>query len=135
MLNKFFNIESTVNFIDIRYLWLIAKKNIKNLIGISFLVCLIALFVSLNQEKKFISKATIVIYPEDNNIVNIEEVYNVDRQSNRINNQIAILKSDQVKEYILNDKDSIIKFKSFYNNIEVNFLQRIFKKKERLMMD
>jgi len=132
MLNKFFNIESTVNFIDIRYLWLIAKKNIKNLIGISFLVCLIALFVSLNQEKKFISKATIVIYPEDNNIVNIEEVYNVDRQSNRINNQIAILKSDQVKEYILNDKDSIIKFKSFYNNIEVNFLQRIFKKKREI---
>ena len=132
MINKIFNIENLVNFGDIRYLWLIAKKNLKNLIGASIVVFIIALLVSLNQEKKYISKATIVIYPEDNNIVNIEEVYSVERQSNRINNQIAILKSDQVKEYILNDQDSVLKFKNFYKNIELNFLQRIFSKKKEI---
>ena len=130
MINKNFNFERLVDFGDIRYLYLIGKKNIKNLISISVIISLIALIISLNQEKKYISKATIVIYPEDNNIVNIEEVYTVERQSNRINNQIAILKSDQVKEYILNDKESVLKFKNFYKNIEFNFFQRILSKKK-----
>ena len=59
--------------------------------------------ISLNQEK-YLSKATIVIEPDDNKIVNIEEVYSVEAQSNRINNQMAILKSDEVQEYIVKDK-------------------------------
>ena len=45
-----------------------------------------------------------MIEPDDNKIVNIEEVYSVEAQSNRINNQMAILKSDEVQEYIVKDK-------------------------------
>ena len=58
----------------------------------------------MNQEKKYLSSATIVIEPEENKIVNIEEVYSIEAQSNRINNQMAILKSDEVQEYIVKDK-------------------------------
>ena len=132
MLPKFINFENIFDLGDFRYFYLIAKKNIKSLLAISITISIIVLIFSLNQEKLYRSKATIVIYPEDNNIVNIEEVYTIERQSNRINNQIAILKSDQVKEYIINDEENILKFRDFYSKIELNFFQRIFNKKKNI---
>ena len=87
------------------------------------------MIISFNQEKKYLSKATIVIEPEDNKIVNIEEVYSLEAQSNRINNQMAILKSDEVQEYIVKDKKNSMKFKSLYSETKQNFFQRIFTKK------
>ena len=88
------------------------------------------LLISLNQEKKYLSKATIVIEPEENKIVNIEEVYSIEAQSNRINNQMAILKSDEVQEYIVKDKKNSMKFKNLYSETKQNFFQRIFTKKK-----
>ncbi len=132
MLPKFINFENIFDLGDFRYFYLIAKKNIKSLLAISITISIIVLIFSLNQEKLYRSKATIVIYPEDNNIVNIEEVYTIERQSNRINNQIAILKSDQVKEYIINDEENILKFRDFYSKIELNFFQRILNKKKNI---
>ena len=88
---------------DLKFFILVAKKNIKNLFILSLIISLLIFFISLNQEK-FLSKATIVIEPDDNKIVNIEEVYSIESQSNRINNQMAILKSDEVQEYIIKDK-------------------------------
>ena len=126
-------INSLLNIFDVgdlKFLILVAKKNIKNLIVISFIVSILAFVISLNQEKKYLSKATIVIEPEDKKIVNIEEVYSVASQANRINNQIAILKSDEVQEYIINDKKSLAKFKNLYSNNKKNFFVRIFKKKD-----
>ena len=126
-------INSLLNIFDVgdlKFLILVAKKNIKNLIIISFIVSILAFVISLNQEKKYLSKATIVIEPEDKKIVNIEEVYSVASQANRINNQIAILKSDEVQEYIINDKKSLAKFKNLYSNNKKNFFVRIFKKKD-----
>ena len=57
---------------DLKFLYLIAKKNLKNLLLLSLITSLLVLLISLNQQKKYLSKATIVIEPEDNNIVNIE---------------------------------------------------------------
>ena len=68
--------------------------------------------ISLNQEKKYLSQATIVIEPDENKIVNIEEVYSIEAKSNRINNQMAILKSDEVQEYIVNDKKILQNFET-----------------------
>ena len=68
-------INSIINLFDIgdiKFFILVAKKNIKNLIALSTLIALLALFISLNQEKKFLSKGIIVIEPDDNKIVNIE---------------------------------------------------------------
>jgi capsular exopolysaccharide synthesis family protein len=117
---------------DLKFFFLVAKKNIKNLILLSLIVSILALFISLNQQKKYLSKGIIVIEADGNNIVNIEEVYSFESRMNRINNQMAILKSDEVLEYIVKDKKNSVQFKNLYSNNEFNFLQRILKKKENL---
>ena len=120
-----------INFFDIgdlRFATLILKKNLKNILFLSFLVSILVLIISLNIEKKYISEATIVISPEkENNIVDIEEVYSMDIQSNRVNNQLAILKSDEVLEYIVEDKKKQLEFKSLYSKIEISTFQRLTK--------
>ena len=115
---------------DLKFFLLVAKKNLKNLLTLSIILSLLVLLISLNQEKKYLSKATIVIEPEENKIVNIEEVYSIEAQSNRINNQMAILKSDEVQEYIVKDKKNSMKFKNLYSETRQNFFQRIFTKKK-----
>ena len=126
-INSLFNIFDVG---DLKFLLLVAKKNLKNLITLSIIISLIVLLISLNQEKKFLSKATIVIEPDDNKIVNIEEVYSIEAQSNRINNQMAILKSDEVQEYILKDKKNSMKLENLYSETKQNFFLRIFSKKQ-----
>ena len=128
-------INSLLNIFDVgdlKFFFLVAKKNLKNLITLSFVFSLLVFLISSNQEKKFLSKATIVIEPDDNKIVNIEEVYSLEAQSNRINNQMAILKSDEVQEYIVNDKKNSMKFKNLYSENKKNFFQRIFTKKQNI---
>ena len=117
---------------DLKFFLLVAKKNLKNLLTLSIILSLLVLLISLNQEKKYLSKATIVIEPEENKIVNIEEVYSIEVQSNRINNQMAILKSDEVQEYIVKDKKNSMKFKNLYSETKQNFFQRIFTKKKNI---
>ena len=128
MINRINNLFNLFDVGDVKFFILVIKKNIKNLISISFIISLLFFLISLNQEKKYLSKATIVISPEEKNIVNIEEVYSIEAQSNRINNQIAILKSDEVQEYILEDKKNTMQFKNLYSENKINFLNRIIKK-------
>ena len=131
MINKLDSLINIFDVGDLKFFLLVAKKNIKNIIFLSLILSFFVLLISLNQEKKFLSKATIVIESDDNKIVNIEEVYSVETKTNRINNQIAILKSDEVQEYILKDKKNSMKFKSLYSEIKQSFFQRIlFKKKD-----
>ena len=121
-----------INFFDVgdfKFVILILKKNIKNLLFLSILVAILALVISLNIEKKYVSEATIVISPEENNIVNIEEVYTAESQSNRVNNQVAILKSDEVLEYIVEDKKKKLEFERLYSNIKQSTFQRLTKKR------
>ena len=121
-----------INFFDvgdIKFILLILKKNIKNLLFLSILIATLSLIFSLNIEKRYESVATIVISPEENNIVNIEEVYSIESQSNRVNNQIAILKSDEVLEYIVEDKKKQLEFERLYSKIEKSTFQRLTKKK------
>ena len=131
-------INSLLNIFDVgdlKFFYLVAKKNLKNLITLSLILSLLVFLISSNQEKKFLSKATIVIEPDDNKIVNIEEVYSIEAQSNRINNQMAILKSDEVQEYIVKDKKNSMKFKNLYSENKQNFFQRIFTKKQNIDED
>ena len=128
-------INSLINIFDVgdlKFFFLVAKKNLKNLLTLSLIFSLLVFLISSNQEKKFLSKATIVIEPDDNKIVNIEEVYSIEAQSNRINNQMAILKSDEVQEYIVKDKKNSMKFKNLYSENKQNFFQRIFTKKKNI---
>ena len=131
-------INSLINLLDVgdlKFFFLVAKKNIKNLIILSLITSILVLFFSLNQEKKYLSKGIIVIEPDDSNIVNIEEVYSLETRSNRINNQMAILKSDQVLEYIIKDKKNFSLFKSLYAQSNLNFFQRILTKKSIIDKD
>ena len=132
MLDKLNDTWSFLAIEDFRFFLLIAKKNVKNLAISTILVSIFVLFISLNLEKKFISKATLVIPSEDSNIVSIQEVYTADYILNRINNQMAILKSEEVIEYILEDKKNELEFTNLYSSIKVNPLTRIFKKKKKI---
>jgi len=128
-------INSIINIFDIgdiKFFFLVAKKNFKNIFAISIISSLLVLFISLNQEKKYLSTGIIVIEPDDNKIVNIEEVYSIETKSNRINNQMAILKSDEVLEYIIKDNKNSMKFKNLYSQSNLNFFQRIIKKQKNI---
>ena len=84
---------------------------------------------SLNLDKKYRSSAKIVIEPHDKNIANIQEYTNCNR-SNRINNQIAICKSDQVLEYVMQDKENSKKCELFFSENNQNFVQKVFNQKK-----
>ena len=132
MIDRINSLINVFDIGDIKFLYLVIKKNLKNLVILSIIVSLLVLIISLNQEKKFMSKATIVIEPDENKIVNIEEVYSIESKSNRINNQMAILKSDEVQEYIVKDKENSTKFKNLYSETKQNVFQRIFSKKKEI---
>ena len=133
MNSKTYEFLHAFNLDDLRFFVIIARKNIKFLIFASFLVSMIVFLISLNIEKKYLSEATIVIEPDENKIVNINEAYSTTDSAfqhvNRINNLIAILKSDEVIEHIVKDEKNRLEFKSFYSRTEKNIFSRIFTKK------
>ena len=114
---------------DLKFFLLIAKKNLKFILFASLLVSMIVFFISLNIEKKYLSEATIVIERDEGKIINIDEAYSTIQHINRINNVIATLKSDEVNEYIVNDKKNQLEFKSLYSQQSKNVFSRIFTKK------
>ena len=130
MIDKIKSLLDIFDVGDFKFFLMVAKKNFKNLISITLLISLLTLLFSLNQEKKYLSSATIVVAPDEQNFTNIEEVYSLESLNNRINNQMAILKSDEVYEYILADKKNITQFKNLYAQDTQNFFQRILNKKQ-----
>jgi capsular exopolysaccharide synthesis family protein len=114
---------------DLSFFLLLAKKNIKFILLASSLVALIVFLISLNVEKKYLSKATIVISPDENKIVNINEAYSTNLDINRNNNLMAVLKSDEVVDYIVNDEKNQLEFKSLYSKKNKNIFSRLFTKK------
>ena len=131
MIKKLKSIFEIFDVGDVRFFLIVARKNIKNLLFLSLLFSLLSFLISLNKEPKYLSSATIVVSPDDQNLVNIEEVYSLESLSNRINNQIAILKSDEVFEYILKDKKNVTQFKNLYAQNTQTIFQRITKKKTK----
>ena len=129
MFSKTWSLFDVFDLGDLSFFILLAKKNLKHLLFASTLLSLIVLFISLNMEKKFLSEATLVISPDENKIVNIDEAYSTANMLNRVNNQIAILKSDEVIEYILNDEKNQLEFKTLYSKVEKNIFNRLFSKK------
>ena len=127
-------INKTLDFIDLdpKFILSILKKYLIHLIIIVSLVSMVVFLLTLNLEKKYKSIAKIVIEQDENNIVNIQEYANIN-SSNRINNQIAIFKSDQVLEYIINDKKNFKKFQNFFAENNQNLIQKIFKKKKNFL--
>ena len=125
-------IDKTLLFINLdpKLLLSILKKYIIHLTIFTSLISTLIYLASLNLDKKFRSTARIVIEPDDKNIVNIQEYRNFN-QGNRINNQIAMFKSDQVLEYIINDKKNLKNFQIYFSENNQNFVQKLFKKKKK----
>ena len=114
----------------VSYLWQVFLKNKKDIFLLPCIFALLVFLVSLNIEKKYSSTSTLVIKPEENKkTVNIEEVYSQDSQINRINNQIAILKSEEVIEAILKNNNLVVKFNEIVNTSDVPFYNRLLSKK------
>ena len=133
MKKEFFRyLDNLTDIVDLKYYWLIFLKNKKHIIIIPFLISLLTFLISLNAEKQFVSKATLVVGSDADSIVNIQAVYANDEFRNRVNNQMAILKSDEVIEYILSDKKIPLEFNRLYAERKFNFFQRVFKKKNVL---
>ena len=114
----------------VSYLWQVFLKNKRDVFLLPCIFALLVFLVSLNIEKKYSSTSTLVIKPEENKkIVNIEEVYTQDSQVNRINNQIAILKSEEVIEAVLKNNNLVVKFNEIVSTSDVPFYNRILNKK------
>ena len=128
--NFFSTITKIAENLELKYYWVVFLKYIKPIFFISFLLTLLVLLISLNIEKKYKSVATIVIEADESKkIVNIEEVYSLDDQASRINNQIAILNSDDVLDYIVNDKEQFLQFRELFRGLKPNFFRKLFIKK------
>ena len=128
MNNKLNNLLGIFDLGDLGFFILLAKKNIKNLLFSTFLISTVVFLISLNLEKKYLSEATLVIAQDENKLTDIEEAYSQDAISNRVNNQMAILKSDEVMEYIVNDEKNTLEFKELYSTKKKNIFKRIFTK-------
>ena len=127
--NFFSTITKIAENLELKYYWVVFLKYLKPIFFISFLFSLLVLLISLNLEKKYRSVATIVIEADESKkIVNIEEVYSLDNQESRINNQIAILNSDDVLDYIVNDKESFVEFAELFKGLKPSFIKRLFVK-------
>ena len=127
--NFFSTITKIAENLELKYYWVVFLKYLKPIFFISFLFTLLVLLISLNLEKKYRSVATIVIEADESKkIVNIEEVYSLDNQESRINNQIAILNSDDVLDYIVNDNVSFVEFAELFKSLKPSFIKRLFVK-------
>ena len=128
-------IDKTLDFIDLdpKFLFSILKKYLIHLFIFATLVTMLVYLFSLNLDKKYKSSAKIVIEPDEKNIVNIQEYSNFNN-SNRINNQIAIFKSDQVLEYIIQDKENSKKFKTFFGEDNQNLIQKNYLIKKKILI-
>ena len=122
-----------IDYIDLDPIFLLSilKRYIIYLIVFASLVSSLVLIYTLNLDKKYKSQAKIVIERDENNIVNIQEYSNMVSSSNRMNNQIALFKSDQVLEYIISNKKNYQQFINFFSENNQNFVQKILKKKKK----
>ena len=108
LLDKLESINEQLNLI---YYWIIFLKYKRIIFIIPIFFALLGFLIALNINPIFQSTATLVIEQAAKKIVNIEEVYDGESRrgfsnSNYINNQIQILKSDEViGAIILNEKN------------------------------
>ena len=119
--------DSIAELVDFNFYYLILVKYKKILLVIPLLIAALAYLITLNLEPIYQSSATLVIESKERSLVdNIDEVYTPENPINRINNQIQILKSDEVLEYILREDDSTIKFNELFKETKKTFVAQYF---------
>ena len=106
LLNK---LESFNEQLNLTHYWIIFLKYKRIIFFLPIFMALLGYLVALNIQPIFKSSATLVIEKQQKKIVDIDEVYNARTAGfgtsyNHINNQIQIIKSDEVISSILLDE-------------------------------
>ena len=123
LLDKLENFNEQLN---LTHYWIILLKYKRIIFILPILFALLGFLIALNINPVFQSNATLVIEETEKNIVNIEEVYDRDnrggfRSANYINNQIQILKSDEVIGSILLNEKNKNEITELYKKIPEQF--------------
>ncbi len=98
--------------IDLREYWRIIHSHKWSIIGIALLFVLVAVLVVFNQRPVYQATASLLIEPESNKIVQIEDVYAVTGDDAYYRTQVEILKSRALAARVI-DKLSLAKHPEF----------------------
>ena len=124
-LNQFSNSFST----DPYFYWINFLKYKRQLLFISFLIGLLSLFISKNIQPIFQSHASLILNNQDNNIINIEQVYSDLAQSNNnisfLNTQKGIIGSNEILNRLLNKDDFIEVASNNYSDYKKTTMNKI----------
>ena len=129
-LNEKFNLIANGFSTDPFFYWITFLKYKKQLIIIPILISLIALFISKNIQPTFRSTASLIIDNQENNIINIEQVYSENQNSlnnySFINTQKQIILSNEITDRIFSNENFKKNFQKKYNSYEPTFLKSIY---------
>jgi len=117
--------------IDPYFYWVTFLKYKKQLFIIPLLIGLIALFLSKNIQPVFQSQAKVIINSNDNNIINIEQVYTESGQASRnnstfLNTQKEIISSNEIINRIFSSENFYTQANSHLNKIDKTFIKKIY---------
>ena len=132
-------LESFNEQLNLTHYWIILLKFKRLLLILPIFFGLLGYLIALNIKPIFESNATIVIESTKSNIVDIEEVYESQgggfgRVSNYINNQIQILKSDEVVNTIIRDEKILAEIRVLLKKIPEKFASRNLKAIKKLVL-
>ena len=131
-------LESFNEQLNLTHYWIILLKFKRIIFLLPILIGLLGYLIALNIKPVFQSNATLVIEQKDKNIINIEEVYNAEGRGgfggnfNHINNQIQILKSDEVIGGILLNEEVVKKIRKLHRTIPEKIFSRNIKAVKKL---
>jgi len=99
-------VEQRQNFmdeevIDLREYWRVLKSNKLSIFGLGILFALVSVLMVFSLKPIYQSTATLLIEPESNNVVSIEEIYGVADGDEYYQTQYAILKSRVLIERVI----------------------------------
>ena len=120
-------LESFNERLELTHYWIIFLKYRKLLLFIPLALGLLGYLVALNIKPIFQSSATLVIESEVKKIVDIDEVYSTGDTPgrfggfNHVNNQMQIMKSDEILNGVLQDEERKKKIKSLFKTIPDGF--------------
>ena len=126
-LDKLENFNEQLN---LAHYWIIFLKYKKILLILPLFIGLLGYLVGLNILPIFQSNATLVIEQQEKKIVDIKEVYGSSGptgfggSANHVNNQIQIMKSDEILNGILSNEKTAKKMSNLYNSIPDQFVTR-----------
>ena len=113
--------------LNLTHYWIIFLKYKKTLFVIPVLFALLGYMVALNIKPIFQSDATLVIEADIKKIVDIEEVYTTEGtygSSNHVNNQIEIMKSDEILNGVLSNDQITKRIMNLHSTIPDQFITR-----------